>query len=106
MNNKEKLVADLIKDGVVSGDSSWSEIAAMIKRIYFVGSTYIATEDESEPRYYEHSKLYFIDGYRWIKSRKTFSTVRLGHSCYHYELASTDYQKFMQENGKLPEKVS
>lgn len=63
--------------------------------IYFVGGNYMMTEKAID------LNLTFVSGYRWIKSRKTFSLTKRIYNLSHYELVSTDCQKFMQENGKF-----
>lgn len=66
--------------------------------ILFVGSTYIKTEET--PKFNDFHRAYYVHGYRWIKSKKTFSTNKTVLSFAHYVVASQNYQKFMEENGK------
>lgn len=64
--------------------------------ILFVGSTYIKTDNE--PEYNEFHKRFYAGGYRYIKSKKKFSGVKLLHNFLHYEKLDENQTKCFEQS--------
>lgn len=54
-----------------------------MEQIIFAGGTYLKVTEE--PRWNEFHKRFYAGGYRWIKSKKRFSSSELLHNFEHFE---------------------
>ena len=55
-----------------------------MNKVLFVGSTYIKPDCKA-PHWNDFHSRWYVEGYRWIKTKKAFSTVRTLHNFLDYE---------------------
>lgn len=54
-------------------------------KVLFVGGTYIKPRGSEEPKWSEYHKQWHCAGYRWIKSKKHWSSSCLLHGFQAFE---------------------
>lgn len=64
--------------------------------ILFVGSSYIKTDET--PKFNDYHKAYYVHGFRWIKSKKKFSSSNLLHNFPHYEKLDENQEKCFEQS--------
>ena len=56
-----------------------------MNKVLFVGGNYIKPREGAEPEYHAYYKRWYCAGYRWIKSKKKWSSSCLLHNFQSYE---------------------